>query len=164
MNVHGDTIIHVGNELNIEIAQNGSWQAGELFEQICDEFDLEGYESVEISGPGGSIIINREGIELIGNVYIEGELIEENGEADAVNPFETTINNTITSDTYYSTRLDVYDIYGRCNEKKVPYTILDDQGNIVTDGMLDEDGRTTRIYREVEEQLTIFVGQARIES
>ncbi|WP_077422848.1 type VI secretion system Vgr family protein [Rodentibacter myodis] len=164
VNVHGDTIIHVGNELNIDIAQNGSWRAGELLEQICEEFDLEGYETVEISGPGGSIVINREGIELIGNVYIEGELIEENGEADAVNPFETTINNTITSDTYYSTRLDVYDIYGRCSEKKVPYTILDDQGNIVTDGMLDEDGRTTRIYREVEEQLTIFVGQARIES
>ncbi|MCR1838581.1 hypothetical protein NSA18_11910, partial [Pasteurella caecimuris] len=61
-------------------------------EQICEQFDLEGYETVEISGPGGSIVINREGIELIGNVYIEGELIEENGEADAVNPFETTIN------------------------------------------------------------------------
>ncbi|OOF60664.1 hypothetical protein BKL51_11060 [Rodentibacter sp. Ppn85] len=119
---------------------------------------------MEISGPGGSIIINREGIELVGNVYIEGELIEESGEADAVNPFETTINNTITPDTYYSTRLDVYDIYGRCSQKKVPYTILDGQGNIVTDGILDEDGRTIRIYREVEEQLTILVGQARIES
>ncbi|WP_077586206.1 type VI secretion system Vgr family protein [Rodentibacter caecimuris] len=94
INVHGDTIIHVGNELNINIAQNGSWQAGELFEQICDEFDLEGYETVEISGPGGSIIINREGIELIGNVYIEGELIEESGEAEDVQPFDTQPNGT----------------------------------------------------------------------
>ncbi|OOF57025.1 hypothetical protein BKK56_01770 [Rodentibacter genomosp. 2] len=92
VNVHGDTIIHVGNELNIEIAQNGSWQAGELFEQICDEFDLEGYESVEISGSGGSIIINREGIELIGNVYIEGELIEESGLPDMVNTLKLTAN------------------------------------------------------------------------
>ncbi|WP_238375366.1 type VI secretion system Vgr family protein, partial [Aggregatibacter actinomycetemcomitans] len=46
VNVHGDTIIHVGKELNIEIAQNGSWHAGELFEQICEQFELEGYEQV----------------------------------------------------------------------------------------------------------------------
>ncbi|WP_441293303.1 bacteriophage T4 gp5 trimerisation domain-containing protein, partial [Rodentibacter ratti] len=62
IDVHGDTIINVGKELNIEIAQNGTWYAGEVFEQICDIFDLEGYEQVELSGPGGSIIINREPI------------------------------------------------------------------------------------------------------
>ncbi|OOF41337.1 type IV secretion protein Rhs, partial [Rodentibacter mrazii] len=79
LNVHGDTIIHVGNELNIDIAQNGTWHAGEVFEQICETFDLEGYEQVELSGPGGSIIINREGITLVGDVYVEGELCQEGG-------------------------------------------------------------------------------------
>ena len=153
VNVHGDTVIHVGKELNIEIAQNGSWEAGELFEQICEQFDLEGYELVELSGPGGSILISRGGIELIGDVFVEGELEEEGeegGEGDVL--------------FYYSTRLDVYDIYGNCCEKIVPYTILDSQENVVTTGMLDIDGRTNRVYRETKEQLKVFIGQARIES
>nr|WP_167367141.1 type VI secretion system tip protein TssI/VgrG [Rodentibacter myodis] len=110
VNVHGDTIIHVGNELNIEVAQNGSWRAGELLEQICEEFDLEGYETVEISGPGGSIIIDREGITLVGDVYVEGELVMESGEAEAVNPFEMSVNG---NESLY----------------KVQFRMLDDEGN-----------------------------------
>ena len=151
MNVHGDTVIHVGKELNIEIAQNGIWEAGELFEQICEQFDLEGYELVELSGPGGSILISRNGIELIGDVYVEGELVEEGeegGEGDVL--------------FYYSTRLDVYDIYGNCCEKIVPYTILDSQENVVTTGMLDIDGRTNRVYRETKDKLKVLVGHAQV--
>ena len=151
VNVHGDTVIHVGKELNIEIAQNGTWEAGELFEQICEQFDLEGYELVELSGPGGSILISRNGIELIGDVFIEGELEEEGeegGEGDVL--------------FYYSTRLDVYDIYGNCCEKIVPYTILDSQENVVTTDMLDIDGRTNRVYRETKEQLKVLVGHAQV--
>ncbi|MBN6067423.1 hypothetical protein HYE54_01140 [Aggregatibacter actinomycetemcomitans] len=53
-------------ELNIKIAQNGSWHAGELFEQICEQFKLEGYEQVELSGRGGAIILNRERTTLVG--------------------------------------------------------------------------------------------------
>ncbi|WP_257824025.1 hypothetical protein [Aggregatibacter actinomycetemcomitans] len=79
-------------ELNIEIAQNGSWHAGELFEQICEQFELEGYEQVELSGPGGSIILNREGITLVGDVYIEGELVMEEEEMEGVDVFSTQIN------------------------------------------------------------------------
>ena len=93
VNVHGDTVIHVGKELNIEIAQNGSWEAGELFEQICEQFDLEGYELVELSGPGGSILISRDGIELIGDVFVEGELVMEGGAPDMVASFKTAVNN-----------------------------------------------------------------------
>ena len=151
VNVHGDTVIHVGKELNIEIAQNGSWEAGELFEQICEQFDLEGYELVELSGPGGSILISRNGIELIGDVFVEGELEEEGeegGEGDVL--------------FYYSTRLDVYDIYGNCCEKIVPYTILDSQENVVTTGMLDIDGRTNRVYRETKDKLKVLVGHAQV--
>ena len=93
VNVHGDTVIHVGKELNIEIAQNGTWEAGELFEQICEQFDLEGYELVELSGPGGSILISRNGIELIGDVFVEGELVMEGGAPDMVASFKTAVNN-----------------------------------------------------------------------
>ena len=92
MNVHGDTVIHVGKELNIEIAQNGSWEAGELFEQICEQFDLEGYELVELSGPGGSILISRNGIELIGDVFVEGELVMEGGAPDMVETLRLAAN------------------------------------------------------------------------
>ena len=164
VNVHADSLIKVGQDLNIEIAQNGSWVAGELFEQVCEQFDLEGYDEVHIQGPAGEIVLNQEGITLIGNVYVEGPLTEDAGAADGVSPFETTVNDSITPNTYYSTRLDVYDVYGRCNEKKVPYTILDSQGEVITDGVLDEDGRTARVYREFEEQLTVFIGKAKIES
>ena len=162
VNVHGDTIIHVGNELNIDITQNGTWVAGELFEQICEQFDLEGYELIEIQGPGGSIIIDREGITLVGDVFVEGELVMESGSPEAVNPFDTIVNETLTPTTYYSTRLDVYDIYGRCNEKKVLYTILDSQETVVTTGMLDIDGRTNRVYRETKDKLKVLVGNAQI--
>ena len=164
VNVHADSLIKVGQDLTIEIAQNGSWVAGELFEQVCELFDLEGYDEVHIQGPAGEIVLNQEGITLIGNVYVEGPLTEDAGAADGVSPFETTVNDSITPNTYYSTRLDVYDVYGRCNEKKVPYTILDSQGEVITDGVLDEDGRTARVYREFEEQLTVFIGKAKIES
>ncbi|TYA50247.1 hypothetical protein FXB78_10745, partial [Aggregatibacter actinomycetemcomitans] len=74
----------------------------------------------------------------------------------------TSINETLTPTTYYSTRLDVYDIYGRCNEKKIPYTILDSQGEVVTGGILDEDGRTARVYRETEDKLKVLVGHAQV--
>ena len=92
VNVHGDTVIHVGKELNIEIAQNGTWEAGELFEQICEQFDLEGYELVELSGPGGSILISRNGIELIGDVFVEGELVMEGGAPDMVETLRLAAN------------------------------------------------------------------------
>ena len=70
--------------------------------------------------------------------------------------------DSITPNTYYSTRLDVYDVYGRCNEKKVPYTILDSQGEVVTNGLLDDIARTPRIYRETEDTLKVLVGSAQI--
>ena len=162
VNVHADSLIKVGQDLTIEIAQNGSWVAGELFEQVCEQFDLEGYDEVHIQGPAGEIVLNQEGITLIGNVYVEGPLTEDAGAADGVSPFETTVNDSITPNTYYSTRLDVYDVYGRCNEKKVPYTILDSQGEVVTNGLLDDIARTPRIYRETEDTLKVLVGSAQI--
>ena len=94
VNVHADSLIKVGQDLTIEIAQNGSWVAGELFEQICEQFDLEGYDEVHIQGAAGEIVLNQEGITLIGNVYVEGPLTEDSGAADGVSPFETQPNGS----------------------------------------------------------------------
>ena len=46
--------------------------------------------------------------------------------------------------------------------KKVPYTILDSQGEVVTNGLLDDIARTPRIYRETEDALKVLVGSAQI--
>ncbi|QIA76527.1 type VI secretion system Vgr family protein [Rodentibacter caecimuris] len=124
VNVHGDTIIHVGNELNIDIAQNGSWQADELFEQICEQFDLEGYETVAISGPGGSIVINREGIELIGNVYIEGELCQEGGEAENVEYIDSSINDEQKNKYIVELHWSYSKEHKKLNDKSRHYTDL----------------------------------------
>ena len=42
--------------------------------KFCEQFDLEGYDEVHIQGPAGEIVLNQEGITLIGNVYVEGHL------------------------------------------------------------------------------------------
>ena len=161
VNVHGDTVIHVGKELNIEIAQNGTWEAGELFEQICEQFDLEGYELVELSGPGGSILISRDGIELIGDVYIEGELIEDSGSADGVSPFETQINGVQEPVSYYTNKLDAYNVFGHLSET-VPYTILDKEGKIVFEGKLDRMKRIERLFLDKQEEMTVVIGYAEV--
>ena len=94
VNVHADTIIKVGKDTTIEVAQNGEWLAGDLLESICKHFNIEGYEEVRLQGPAGEIVVNQEGITLIGNVRIEGELTEEGGSPEAVNPFDTKPNGT----------------------------------------------------------------------
>ena len=44
--------------------------------------------------PAGEIVLNQEGITLIGNVYVEGPLTEDAGAADGVSPFETQPNGS----------------------------------------------------------------------
>ena len=53
-----------------------------------------GYDEVHIQGPAGEIVLNQEGITLIGNVYVEGPLTEDAGAADGVSPFETQPNGS----------------------------------------------------------------------
>ena len=144
VNVHGDTVIHVGKELNIEIAQNGTWEAGELFEQICEQFDLEGYELVELSGPGGSILISRNGIELIGDVFVEGELVQEAGVADRVSPFETQVN---VSDVPPMKVKFLQSPHSTKPMIGMPYTLLVD-GNEVKKGMTDSTGEIEIPHKE----------------
>ena len=57
---------------------------------------------MRLQGPAGEIVVNQEGITLIGNVRIEGELTEEGGSAEAVNPFKTQV--------YEARPLDMLDI------------------------------------------------------
>ena len=44
--------------------------------------------------PPVKIVLNQEGITLIGNVYVEGPLTEDAGAADGVSPFETQPNGS----------------------------------------------------------------------
>ena len=144
VNVHADSLINVGQDLNIEIAQNGSWVAGELFEQICEQFDLEGYDEVHIQGPAGEIVLNQEGITLIGNVYVEGPLTEDAGAADGVSPFETQVNS------FYMPHMKVKFLQSPHSTKPMigmPYTLLVD-GNEVKKGMTDSTGEIEIPHKE----------------
>ena len=144
VNVHADSLIKVGQDLNIEIAQNGSWVAGELFEQVCEQFDLEGYDEVHIQGPAGEIVLNQEGITLIGNVYVEGPLTEDAGAADGVSPFETQVNS------FYMPHMKVKFLQSPHSTKPMigmPYTLLVD-GNEVKKGMTDSTGEIEIPHKE----------------
>ena len=144
VNVHADSLIKVGQDLTIEIAQNGSWVAGELFEQVCEQFDLEGYDEVHIQGPAGEIVLNQEGITLIGNVYVEGPLTEDAGAADGVSPFETQVNS------FYMPHMKVKFLQSPHSTKPMigmPYTLLVD-GNEVKKGMTDSTGEIEIPHKE----------------
>ncbi len=144
VNVHADSLIKVGQDLNIEIAQNGSWVAGELFEQVCELFDLEGYDEVHIQGAAGEIVLNQEGITLIGNVYVEGPLTEDAGAADGVSPFETQVNS------FYMPHMKVKFLQSPHSTKPMigmPYTLLVD-GNEVKKGMTDSTGEIEIPHKE----------------
>ena len=144
VNVHADSLIKVGQDLTIEIAQNGSWVAGELFEQVCEQFDLEGYDEVHIQGPAGEIVLNQEGITLIGNVYVEGPLTEDAGSADGVSPFETQVNS------FYMPHMKVKFLQSPHSTKPMigmPYTLLVD-GNEVKKGMTDSTGEIEIPHKE----------------
>jgi len=39
---------------------------------------------------------------------------------------------------------------------------MDEQGKIVTNGILDDIARTSRVYRETEDKLKVLVGNAQV--
>lgn len=151
VNVHADSLIKVGQDLNIEIAQNGSWVAGELFEQICKQFDLEGYDEVHIQGPAGEIVLNQEGITLIGNVYVEGPLTEDAGAADGVTRFETenhTPNSPLMQIQFFLSPHSDQPLIG------MPYTLYAD-GKEIGKGMTDDKGEIEITHEENVEKYEV---------
>ena len=151
VNVHADSLIKVGQDLNIEIAQNGSWVAGELFEQICELFDLEGYDEVHIQGPAGEIVLNQEGITLIGNVYVEGPLTEDAGAADGVTRFETenhTPNSPLMQIQFFLSPHSEQPLIG------MPYTLYAD-GKEIGKGMTDDKGEIEITHEENVEKYEV---------
>ena len=151
VNVHADSLIKVGQDLNIEIAQNGSWVAGELFEQICEQFDLEGYDEVHIQGPAGEIVLNQEGITLIGNVYVEGPLTEDAGAADGVTRFETenhTPNSPLMQIQFFLSPHSEQPLIG------MPYTLYAD-GKEIGKGMTDDKGEIEITHEENVEKYEV---------
>ena len=151
VNVHADSLIKVGQDLTIEIAQNGSWVAGELFEQVCEQFDLEGYDEVHIQGPGGEIVLNQEGITLIGNVYVEGPLTEDAGAADGVTRFETenhTPNSPLMQIQFFLSPHSEQPLIG------MPYTLYAD-GKEIGKGMTDDKGEIEITHEENVEKYEV---------
>ena len=151
VNVHADSLINVGQDLNIEIAQNGSWVAGELFEQVCKQFDLEGYDEVHIQGPAGEIVLNQEGITLIGNVYVEGPLTEDAGAADGVTRFETenhTPNSPLMQIQFFLSPHSDQPLIG------MPYTLYAD-GKEIGKGMTDDKGEIEITHEENVEKYEV---------
>ena len=151
VNVHADSLINVGQDLTIEIAQNGSWVAGELFEQICKQFDLEGYDEVHIQGPAGEIVLNQEGITLIGNVYVEGPLTEDAGAADGVTRFETenhTPNSPLMQIQFFLSPHSDQPLIG------MPYTLYAD-GKEIGKGMTDDKGEIEITHEENVEKYEV---------
>ena len=151
VNVHADSLIKVGQDLTIEIAQNGSWVAGELFEQVCKQFDLEGYDEVHIQGPAGEIVLNQEGITLIGNVYVEGPLTEDAGAADGVTRFETenhTPNSPLMQIQFFLSPHSDQPLIG------MPYTLYAD-GKEIGKGMTDDKGEIEITHEENVEKYEV---------
>ena len=151
VNVHADSLIKVGQDLNIEIAQNGSWVAGELFEQVCELFDLEGYDEVHIQGPAGEIVLNQEGITLIGDVYVEGPLTEDAGAADGVTRFETenhTPNSPLMQIQFFLSPHSEQPLIG------MPYTLYAD-GKEIGKGMTDDKGEIEITHEENVEKYEV---------
>ena len=151
VNVHADSLIKVGQDLTIEIAQNGSWVAGELFEQVCELFDLEGYDEVHIQGPAGEIVLNQEGITLIGNVYVEGPLTEDAGAADGVTRFETenhTPNSPLMQIQFFLSPHSDQPLIG------MPYTLYAD-GKEIGKGMTDDKGEIEITHEENVEKYEV---------
>jgi len=151
VNVHADSLIKVGQDLTIEIAQNGSWVAGELFEQVCELFDLEGYDEVHIQGPAGEIVLNQEGITLIGNVYVEGPLTEDAGAADGVTRFETenhTPNSPLMQIQFFLSPHSEQPLIG------MPYTLYAD-GKEIGKGMTDDKGEIEITHEENVEKYEV---------
>ena len=151
VNIHADSLIKVGQDLTIEIAQNGSWVAGELFEQVCELFDLEGYDEVHIQGPAGEIVLNQEGITLIGNVYVEGPLTEDAGAADGVTRFETenhTPNSPLMQIQFFLSPHSDQPLIG------MPYTLYAD-GKEIGKGMTDDKGEIEITHEENVEKYEV---------
>ncbi|WP_386688307.1 type VI secretion system Vgr family protein [Lonepinella sp. MS14437] len=92
--IYADYTIETGNDYTLEVSGSAEWEAGELIEHHAEIFHVEGYEEVIIESQAGKVIINGEGITLIGEVTIEGSLAYEGGSPESVNPFDTPINET----------------------------------------------------------------------
>ncbi|MDG2918167.1 hypothetical protein P7M46_09165, partial [Bisgaard Taxon 10/6] len=90
--IHADYTIDTGNDYTIEVSGSAEWTAGELIEHQAEIFHSEGYEEVVIESQAGKVIINGEGITLIGHVTIEGSLAYESGSPEMVNVLKLAAN------------------------------------------------------------------------
>ncbi|TCP88660.1 hypothetical protein EDC44_1516, partial [Cricetibacter osteomyelitidis] len=147
--VYADSLVKVGNDYIIEVANNGDWTSGEFFEQLCETFHCEGYDEVILESAGGRVIFNGEGVTFEGNVRIEGELVFEHGSPDSVNPFDADINEEVELPQY---RIQ----FKMLDDDGLPYantqfSVLLPEGE--RKGITDENGMTPIFYTKSEETI-----------
>ncbi|XHN73321.1 Actin cross-linking toxin VgrG1 [Lonepinella sp. MS14437] len=92
--IYADYTIETGNDYTLEVSGSAEWEAGELIEHHAEILHVEGYEEVIIESQAGKVIINGEGITLIGEVTIEGSLAYESGSFDGVTVFNVEYNES----------------------------------------------------------------------
>ncbi|KYK82668.1 type IV secretion protein Rhs, partial [Aggregatibacter actinomycetemcomitans serotype d str. SA3033] len=100
---------------------------------------------------GGSIILNREGITLVGDVYIEGELVMEEEEMEGVDVFSTQINRP---DLPHMKVKFLLSPHSKKPMIGMPYTLLAD-GNEVKKGMTNRAGEVEIPHEEGTKQYEI---------
>ncbi len=92
LDVYANQKITTGGNYTHKVSGKTEWESGELFKQVCKEFDAEGYDEVRIASEGGTVIIDGEGITFKGQVTIKGSLAVTGGAPDMVSALKMTAN------------------------------------------------------------------------
>lgn len=156
------TQITTGNDIKTVLAGNDietisllkSTTAKEIFQYAKDRIELEVGEQTSITMDNqqillrfgkSTILMNEEGIWLDGK-HIglqEKDIVHEN-------------RKIREAAGKYSNKLDLYNIFGSPKED-IPYIVKNSEGEIIQEGILDEMGRTDRIYSDIQEVVTVVV-------
>ncbi|MDP8052812.1 type VI secretion system tip protein TssI/VgrG [Pasteurella atlantica] len=92
LDVYADQLITSGGNYSHEVSGKTEWQSGELFKQLCKEYDAVGYDEICFASQGGTVIISASGITFKGKVTIKGSLAIVGGTPELVKRFSAVIN------------------------------------------------------------------------
>ncbi|WP_150539463.1 type VI secretion system Vgr family protein, partial [Actinobacillus vicugnae] len=92
INVYANNTLSVGGSQTTEVKGNIHISSGELFEMLSNNVKTKGYESVTIESRNGKIVVDSNGVMLVGRVKIKGNLAIESGSYNIVNSFNNSVN------------------------------------------------------------------------
>ncbi|MBN6081095.1 hypothetical protein HYE55_03190 [Aggregatibacter actinomycetemcomitans] len=85
----------------------------------------------------------------------------EEEEVEGVSRFETQTHEVQDRITYYTNKLDAYNIFGHLSVT-IPYAILNKDGETVLEGKLDQMKRIERLFLDKQEEVTVVIGYAEV--